>query len=121
MKELNNELSRKLEAQTQRLELLTAQSMANESTPIRQPLSHDVPDSTPYADEGDEVLFFCLNSFFLGAQIHTIFSKTIEFSRFIFIFILNQWVATRLKCHMYTQIQADNGLLLQEKVKTKKM
>nr|XP_011462404.1 PREDICTED: uncharacterized protein LOC101305650 [Fragaria vesca subsp. vesca] len=56
LKELNNELSRKLEAQTQRLELLTAQSMANESTPIRQPLSHDVPDSTPYADEGDEVV-----------------------------------------------------------------
>ncbi|KAL6191917.1 hypothetical protein ACLB2K_038306 [Fragaria x ananassa] len=56
LKELNNELSRKLEAQTQRLELLTAQSMANESTPIRQPLSHDVPDSTSYADEGDEVV-----------------------------------------------------------------
>lgn len=56
MKELNNELSRKLEAQTQRLELLTAQSMANESVPIRQPSSHDVPDSTPYADEGDEVV-----------------------------------------------------------------
>ncbi|XP_061990039.1 protein BLISTER isoform X1 [Rosa rugosa] len=56
LKELNNDLSRKLEAQTQRLELLTAQSMANESVPMRQPISHDVPDSTPYADEGDEVV-----------------------------------------------------------------
>ncbi|XP_050372278.1 protein BLISTER [Argentina anserina] len=56
LKELNYELSRKLEAQTQRLELLTAQSMANENTPVRQPISHDLPDSTPYADEGDEVV-----------------------------------------------------------------
>lgn len=55
MKELNKELSRKLEAQTQRLELLTAQSMANENIPTRQPDSHTMHENTPYADEGDEV------------------------------------------------------------------
>ncbi|KAL6292351.1 hypothetical protein ACE6H2_000493 [Prunus campanulata] len=54
--ELNNELSRKLEAQTQRLELLTAQSMANENIIVRQPSPVDIPDNTPYADEGDEVV-----------------------------------------------------------------
>ncbi|KAF3457493.1 hypothetical protein FNV43_RR02151 [Rhamnella rubrinervis] len=57
LKELNNELSRKLEAQTQRLEFLTAKSMAGEIIPARQPDAHDVPevpDNTPYADEGDE-------------------------------------------------------------------
>ncbi|KAM1380694.1 hypothetical protein ACFX2I_022392 [Malus domestica] len=56
MKELNNELSRKLEAQTQRLELLTAQSMANENTLVRQPTPVDMPYNAPYADEGDEVV-----------------------------------------------------------------
>ncbi|GMY26934.1 protein BLISTER isoform X3 [Fagus crenata] len=56
LKELNKELSRKLEAQTQRLELLTAQSMANENTPVRQPDSRIMHENTPYADEGDEVV-----------------------------------------------------------------
>uniref|UniRef100_A0A2N9I2R2 Uncharacterized protein n=1 Tax=Fagus sylvatica TaxID=28930 RepID=A0A2N9I2R2_FAGSY len=56
LKELNKELSRKLEAQTQRLELLTAQSMANENTPARQPDSRIMHENTPYADEGDEVV-----------------------------------------------------------------
>lgn len=55
MKELNNELSRKLEAQTQRLELLTAQSMAIEHIPARQPDPRDTPENIQYADEGDEV------------------------------------------------------------------
>lgn len=50
-------MSRKLEAQTQRLELLTAQSMANEHISARQPDSHDMRDNIPYADEGDEVPF----------------------------------------------------------------
>ncbi|KAJ6988758.1 hypothetical protein NC653_021627 [Populus alba x Populus x berolinensis] len=54
-KDLNNELSHKLEIQTQRLELLTSQSMANENIPARLPDSHTVQDSTAYADEGDEV------------------------------------------------------------------
>ncbi|XP_050130340.1 protein BLISTER isoform X3 [Malus sylvestris] len=56
LKELNNELSRKLEAQTQRLELLTAQSMANENTLVRQPTPVDMSYNAPYADEGDEVV-----------------------------------------------------------------
>ncbi|KAM3708430.1 hypothetical protein ACJW31_02G095900 [Castanea mollissima] len=56
LKELNKELSRKLEAQTQRLELLTAQSMANENIPTRQPDSRTMHENTPYADEGDEVV-----------------------------------------------------------------
>lgn len=55
MKEMNKELSHKLEAQTQRLELLTTQSMANKIIPARQPDSHAMHDNTPYADEGDEV------------------------------------------------------------------
>ncbi|KAK9003458.1 hypothetical protein V6N11_061020 [Hibiscus sabdariffa] len=57
LKELNEELSRKLELQTQRLELLTAQSLASENIPARQPefrIIHDI--TTPYADEGDEVV-----------------------------------------------------------------
>lgn len=55
MKALNKELSRKLEIQTQRLELLTSQSMANDSAAPRQPDSVIIPKHTPYADEGDEV------------------------------------------------------------------
>lgn len=56
LKDLNKELSRKLEIQTQRLELLAAQSMANDSVPVRQLDSFIVPENTPYADEGDEVV-----------------------------------------------------------------
>ncbi|KAK8539455.1 hypothetical protein V6N13_104306 [Hibiscus sabdariffa] len=56
LKELNNELSRKLEAQTQRLELLTAQSMANKNIPVTQYEAKMMHDNTPYADEGDEVV-----------------------------------------------------------------
>ncbi|XP_062106349.1 protein BLISTER-like isoform X1 [Humulus lupulus] len=52
LKELNYELTRKLEAQTQRLEFLTARSMANENISARQP--EDVRESIQYADEGDE-------------------------------------------------------------------
>lgn len=56
LKELNKELSRKLEAQTQRLELLTAQRMAGENITVQQPDSHNVNENTAYADEGDEVV-----------------------------------------------------------------
>ncbi|PON36106.1 BLISTER [Parasponia andersonii] len=56
LKELNNELSRKLEAQTQRLELLTARSMVNENISARQPNPRDMRDNIQYADEGDEVV-----------------------------------------------------------------
>lgn len=64
MKDLNKELSQKLEVQTQRLELLTSQSMSmvgagdannNNNIPPRKPTSRTVVDHTPYADEGDEV------------------------------------------------------------------
>ncbi|XP_062108042.1 protein BLISTER-like isoform X1 [Humulus lupulus] len=54
LKELNYELTRKLEAQTQRLEFLTARSMANETISARQPDSQDVRENIQYADEGDE-------------------------------------------------------------------
>ncbi|MBA0764736.1 hypothetical protein Gotri_014028, partial [Gossypium trilobum] len=54
LKEVNEELSRKLEVQTQRLELLTAQSLASEYIPARQPEPRKIDDNTPYADEGDE-------------------------------------------------------------------
>ncbi|XP_039001988.1 protein BLISTER-like [Hibiscus syriacus] len=57
LKELNEELSRKLELQTQRLELLTAQSLASESILTKQPVSRIIHEiTTPYADEGDEVV-----------------------------------------------------------------
>ncbi|XP_047307737.1 protein BLISTER-like [Impatiens glandulifera] len=56
LKELNKELSRKLESQTQRLELLTAQNMANGNIPVKRPDFYDVSDNTAYADEGDEVV-----------------------------------------------------------------
>ncbi|KAL1548319.1 protein BLISTER [Salvia divinorum] len=54
--ELNKELTRKLEAQTQRLELLMAQSMANDNNQPRHQNIQTVPISTTYADEGDEVV-----------------------------------------------------------------
>lgn len=56
LKELNKDLTRKLEVQTQRLELLTAQSMANDNSQARQPDAVSVHDNMPYADEGDEVV-----------------------------------------------------------------
>ncbi|XP_058201644.1 protein BLISTER isoform X2 [Rhododendron vialii] len=56
LKDLNTELSRKLEAQTQRLELLTAQSMAKANVPMRLPDPRSLDDNTPFADEGDEVV-----------------------------------------------------------------
>ncbi|KAL7177533.1 hypothetical protein ACSBR2_030822 [Camellia fascicularis] len=56
LKELNKDLSRKLETQTQRLELLTAQSMANENISTRPLGPRSMQDNAPYADEGDEVV-----------------------------------------------------------------
>lgn len=55
LKDLNKDLSQKLEAQTQRLELLTAQRMANENVLSRPTDSHSIQDTTEYTDEGDEV------------------------------------------------------------------
>lgn len=67
MKEMNKELSRKLEAQTQRLELLTAQSMAGEIVPARLPDSRATRDEDiVLADEGDEVLSSFIYSISLG-------------------------------------------------------
>lgn len=60
MKELNKDLSRKLEAQTQRLELLITQSMANENIQAKQPDSRTMHENAPYADEGDEVSSFLI-------------------------------------------------------------
>lgn len=64
LKDLNKELSRKLESQTQRLELLTAQSMVNGNIMTRQPDPRTSLDKNTfadegvpaYADEGDEVV-----------------------------------------------------------------
>lgn len=86
---MNNELSQKLEVQTQRLELLTAQSMAGEHIPTRQPDSLDMPDNTPYADEGDEVLScfpFVLMHIASASHIYYIFQhiQTIFLGYFIF-------------------------------------
>ena len=58
---MNKELSQRLEVQTQRLELLTAQSMAKENVSARQPSdSQIVQENLAYADEGDEVYLKCL-------------------------------------------------------------
>ncbi|KAJ0488408.1 putative protein BLISTER [Helianthus annuus] len=56
LKDLNKELSHKLEVQTQRLELLTSQSMVSDNIPQRKPVPRNAVDNTPYADEGDEVV-----------------------------------------------------------------
>ncbi|XP_068652238.1 protein BLISTER-like [Aristolochia californica] len=56
LKDLNKELSHKLEGQTQRLELLTAQRMSNENIQIKAADSQSVQDNTIYTDEGDEVV-----------------------------------------------------------------
>ncbi|XP_030470063.1 protein BLISTER [Syzygium oleosum] len=57
LKALNEELSRKLEIQTQRLELLTAQSMVHDNLPsTKLPDFHNMQENTAYADEGDEVV-----------------------------------------------------------------
>ncbi|MFS7923958.1 hypothetical protein Hanom_Chr03g00266971 [Helianthus anomalus] len=56
LKDLNKELTHKLEVQTQRLELLTSQRMVSDNIPSRTPGARTVVDNTPYADEGDEVV-----------------------------------------------------------------
>ncbi|CAI0436653.1 unnamed protein product [Linum tenue] len=56
LKDLNKDLSRKLETQTQRLELLAAQSMATENIATRLPESRSMQENPAYADEGDEVV-----------------------------------------------------------------
>lgn len=56
MKEINKELSRKLEIQTQRLELLTARNMVSENISVKQLDSGATYENIPYADEGDEVV-----------------------------------------------------------------
>ncbi|KAJ8763952.1 hypothetical protein K2173_003734 [Erythroxylum novogranatense] len=56
LENLNKELSGKLEVQTQRLELLTAQNIASGSIPAKLPDSLTVQENTMYADEGDEVV-----------------------------------------------------------------
>ncbi|KAJ8437250.1 hypothetical protein Cgig2_004643 [Carnegiea gigantea] len=56
--DLNKELSCKLEVQTQRLELLTAQSMASENTIARELTGFlSVRESVAHADEGDEAWY----------------------------------------------------------------
>ncbi|KAG1347434.1 protein BLISTER [Cocos nucifera] len=54
LKDLNKDLSQKLEAQTQRLELMTAQRMADENVLAKPVDSHIMHDTIEYADEGDE-------------------------------------------------------------------
>ncbi|CAM0884280.1 unnamed protein product [Alopecurus aequalis] len=56
LKELNRDLTQKLETQTQRLELLSSQMMANENVLGRQIDERSINDATMYADEGDEVV-----------------------------------------------------------------
>nr|CAB3475192.1 unnamed protein product [Digitaria exilis] len=54
LKELNKDLTQKLETQTQRLELLTSRRMANESVLTKPIDTRSINDATMYADEGDE-------------------------------------------------------------------
>ncbi|KAG2602811.1 hypothetical protein PVAP13_5KG710100 [Panicum virgatum] len=56
LKELNKDLTQKLETQTQRLELLTSQRMANENVLAKPVDTRSINDATMYADEGDEVV-----------------------------------------------------------------
>uniref|UniRef100_A0A804QXI5 Uncharacterized protein n=2 Tax=Zea mays TaxID=4577 RepID=A0A804QXI5_MAIZE len=56
LKELNKDLTQKLEIQTQRLELLTSQRMANENALAKPIDTRSINDATMYADEGDEVV-----------------------------------------------------------------
>ncbi|CAO2181968.1 unnamed protein product [Urochloa humidicola] len=56
LKELNKDLTQKLETQTQRLELLTSQRMANENVLAKPIDARSTNDATMYADEGDEVV-----------------------------------------------------------------
>ncbi|KZV15258.1 hypothetical protein F511_27540 [Dorcoceras hygrometricum] len=56
LSELNKELTRKLESQTQKFELLMSQSMANENIQPRLPDLRDEHENNTYADEGDEVM-----------------------------------------------------------------
>uniref|UniRef100_A0A0E0JSM1 Uncharacterized protein n=1 Tax=Oryza punctata TaxID=4537 RepID=A0A0E0JSM1_ORYPU len=56
LKELNKDLTQKLEIQTQRLELLTSQRMANENVLAKPIDTRSINDATMYADEGDEVV-----------------------------------------------------------------
>ncbi|VAH83434.1 unnamed protein product [Triticum turgidum subsp. durum] len=55
LKELNRDLTQKLETQTHRLELLTSERMANENV-LARPVDTHFNDATMYADEGDEVV-----------------------------------------------------------------
>jgi hypothetical protein len=55
LKELNKDLTQKLEIQTHRLELLTSQRMANENVLAKPTDARSINDATMYADEGDEV------------------------------------------------------------------
>ncbi|XP_066313147.1 protein BLISTER-like [Miscanthus floridulus] len=56
LKELNKDLTQKLEIQTQRLELLTSQRMANENALAKPIDTRSINDAAIYADEGDEVV-----------------------------------------------------------------
>ncbi|ONM35236.1 BLISTER [Zea mays] len=56
LKELNKDLTQKLEVQTQRLELLTSQRMANENALAKPIDTRPINEATMYADEGDEVV-----------------------------------------------------------------
>ncbi|XP_062229376.1 protein BLISTER-like [Phragmites australis] len=56
LKEFNKDLTQKLEIQTQRLELLTSQRMANENVLAKPIDTRSINDATMYADEGDEVV-----------------------------------------------------------------
>lgn len=65
MKELNKDLTRKLEVQTQKLELLTSKSMVTDAGLARHADARINHENTPqYADEGDEVV---MTPFLLGA------------------------------------------------------
>uniref|UniRef100_A0A0D9V9D5 Uncharacterized protein n=1 Tax=Leersia perrieri TaxID=77586 RepID=A0A0D9V9D5_9ORYZ len=56
LKELNKDLTQKLEIQTQRLELLTSERMANENVLAKPIDTRSIDDAAMYADEGDEVV-----------------------------------------------------------------
>ncbi|XP_078440547.1 protein BLISTER isoform X2 [Wolffia australiana] len=52
----NKDLSQKLERQTQRLEFIASQQMASEAVLQRPVQAQNLPETTAYTDEGDEVV-----------------------------------------------------------------
>lgn len=84
------DLSRKLEMQTQRLELLTAQQTANEIVLPRPIHTHSARDTIDYADEGDEVWYKCWLLIVLNGNISSLMYKLSSSSSLGSIYLIKE-------------------------------